>query len=149
MFHATVVEVCTPRECPNMSTDPTQFPDFTWTDANKRAVKLPAAQYVDYVLAWVQTCLDDPAVFPTRAHQEFPRDFATTVRAIHRQLYRVFAHIYWAHYDTMLNLHQEGHWNSLFAHWVAFTREFDLVKREEMREMDELVQAWEESGRFG
>ena len=149
MFHATVAEVCTPRDCPSMSTDPAQFPDFTWTDAQKRAVKLPAAQYIDYVLAWCQNSLDDPTLFPTKANQDFPKDFIQTVSQIHRQLYRVFAHVYWAHFDTMLNLKQEGHWNSLFAHWVAFNREFDLVKREEMKEMEDLIQAWEQSGRFG
>lgn len=40
--------------------------EFAWTDSQKKLIKLPAPQYIDYVMSWIQNLLDDEAVFPTR-----------------------------------------------------------------------------------
>lgn len=41
--------------------------DYTWIDANRKRVKLPAPQYIDYVLTWVEGLIKDESVFPTKA----------------------------------------------------------------------------------
>src|ERR1700761_4642788 len=93
--------------------------DYTWIDSNSRQVKLPAPTYIDYVVTWVQKTLDDENVFPTKAGRcfsadkvtvliwtfagrEFPPNFPKTVKHIYRQLLRVFAHLYHAHYHQLL-----------------------------------------------
>lgn len=81
--------------------------------------------------------------------RDFGKDFLQIIKQIHRQLYRVFAHIYWNHYDMMLHLRQEGHFNSLFAHFVAFSKEFNLMDIKEMKEMSELITEMEAAGRLG
>lgn len=57
-------------------------------------------------------------------HQSFP----ATVKHLYRQLLRVFAHIYHAHYQQVLHLRSEPHFNSLFAHFLAFGREYELLE---------------------
>jgi MOB kinase activator 1 len=58
---------------------------------------------------------------------EYPPNFPSTAKHIYRQLLRVFAHIYHAHYAVLLHLSSEPHFNSLFAHFLAFGRQYDLL----------------------
>lgn len=51
----------------------------------------------------------------------------------------MFAHVYHSHYDKMLSLCQEAHFNTLFAHFVSFGREFDLLDRKDIGPMQELI----------
>ena len=52
---------------------------------------------------------------------------------MYRQLLRVFAHMYQAHFQDMLNLRIEPHINSLFAHYLAFGAEFDVLDKKELK----------------
>ena len=63
---------------------------------------------------------------------EFQRTFPGISRHIYRQLLRIFAHIYHAHFHQILDLRAEPHFNSLFAHFLAFGREFDLLEIKEI-----------------
>ena len=45
---------------------------------------------------------------------------------------RVFAHIYHAQFPYLIHLCCEGHFNSLFAHFVAFGAEFELFNFQEV-----------------
>ena len=40
--------------------------DYTWIDANRKQVKLPAPTYIDYVMSWVQQTIDNGRDFPTK-----------------------------------------------------------------------------------
>ncbi len=57
-----------------------------------------------------------------------------TAKHIYKQLLRVFAHIYHAQFQWLLHLCCEGHFNSLFAHFIAFGREFDLFSFDEFKQ---------------
>src|SRR5882757_2126548 len=59
--------------------------------------------------------------------REFPPAFPSTVKHVYRQLLRVFAHIYHAHYTQILHLRSEPHFNSLFTHFLAFGKEYELL----------------------
>jgi len=96
----------------------------------------------------IQNLLDDEGVFPTKSStfpllfrricsslmihdvldQVFHQSFPATVKHVYRQLLRVFAHIYYAHYQQILHLRSEPHFNSLFAHFLAFGREYELLE---------------------
>lgn len=55
------------------------------------------------------------------------------MKHVYRQLLRVFAHIYHAHYTQILHLRSEPHLNSLFAHFLAFGREYQLLDEKDVR----------------
>ena len=59
--------------------------------------------------------------------REFSQTFPSTVKHVYRQLLRVFAHLYHAHYPQILHLRSEPHFNSLFAHFLAFGKEYELL----------------------
>jgi MOB kinase activator 1 len=104
-------------------------------------------------MTWVQNLLDDENTFPTKSGmliitpsyygsmgshsrilgQDFPASFPSTIKHVYRQLLRVFAHIYHAHYPQILHLRSEPHFNSLFAHFLAFGREYELLDIKDVR----------------
>jgi len=45
---------------------------------------------------------------------------------MYKHLFRIFAHLYHAHFEQIVHLSIEAHFNSLFAHFLAFGKEFDL-----------------------
>jgi hypothetical protein len=56
------------------------------------------------------------------------------------EMFRLFAHIYHEHYDKVLSLNEEPHFNSLFAHFISFAKEFDLLERKELQPLSELIE---------
>lgn len=102
-------------------------------DVNRKRIHLPAPQYIDFVMTWIGHLLNDEAVFPTKSGREFPTSFPTTARQMYKQMLRIFAHLYHAHFPLLLHLSCEGHVNSLFAHFIAFGKEFDLFDFREFK----------------
>jgi len=124
-FYGVLAECCTQQSCPTMAAGPTL--NYTWINQDRKSVHLPAPTYIDYVMTWVQNLLDDDNVFPTKSGREFSPNFPSTVKHVYRQLLRVFAHLYYAHYTQILHLRSEPHFNSLFAHFLAFGKEYELL----------------------
>ncbi|KAL1700898.1 Mob1/phocein [Schizophyllum commune] len=130
-FYGVISECCTNSSCPKMSASPAL--NYTWINQDRKSVHLPAPTYIDYVMTWVQNLLEDESVFPTKSGHDFPPSFPATVKHVYRQLLRVFAHIYHAHYAQILHLRSEPHFNSLFAHFLAFGREYELLEMKDVK----------------
>lgn len=64
-FYGTIAEYCNVTSCPCMHAGPNS--EYLWVDSQRKSVKIPAPQYVDYVLSWVQTICRDESQFPTRS----------------------------------------------------------------------------------
>jgi MOB kinase activator 1 len=79
---------------------------------------------------------------------EFPRDFQFNVKQLYKQLFRILAHIYHAHYDVIVNLQEEAHLNTLFAHFICFAREFDLIEKKDLVPMNEFIDCLDQMGRI-
>lgn len=84
----------------------------------------------------------------------FHPSFPSTVKSIYRQLLRVFAHLYHAHFDVILHLRAEPHFNSLFAHFLAFGKEYQLLEVRDIKGevnsptvgVGQLWERWKERG---
>ncbi|KAG8876024.1 Maintenance of ploidy protein mob2 [Tulasnella sp. 331] len=117
--------------------------DYTWTD-NRRQLRLAAPTYIDFATTWMQNALNNQVLFPTKVADEFPPQFPTLIKQMYQQLLRIFAHIYYAHYPQLLHLHSEGHFNSLFAHFLAFGKEHQILDVRDIRGLGigELADKW-------
>jgi len=73
----------------------------------------------------------------------FPPSFFQTCKAIYKQMFRVFAHIYHTHFDKIVHLSLEAHWNSFFAHFIHFAREFELLEKRDMEPLKDLIDAFD------
>ena len=69
----------------------------------------------------------------TAPGRDFPPNFPGQVKLMYRLLLNVFAHIYHVHFPVILHLRSEPHFNSLFAHFLAFGREFGLLDMKDVK----------------
>lgn len=58
---------------------------------------------------------------------------------MYKQLFRIFAHIYHSHFDKILHLSLEAHWNSFFAHFISFGKEFELLDKHDVEPLRDLI----------
>ncbi|GLE01140.1 hypothetical protein PINS_up009970 [Pythium insidiosum] len=139
IVYGTIIEFCTPSSCPQMSAG-AKF-EYLWKDDKqyKTPSKLSAPEYIDMLMIWIEELVGDEAVFPTRDGAVFPRGFQSVVKNIFRRLFRVYAHIYYSHFDKIVSLGAEAHLNSCFKHFMLFVTEFDLVDKREQEPLKDLI----------
>ncbi|KAF7511910.1 Maintenance of ploidy protein mob1 [Endocarpon pusillum] len=128
LLYGSITEFCSPQSCPEMkATD--EF-EYLWQDAEnfKRPTKMPAPEYIEHLMSWVQGNIDNEQTFPSRIGVPFPKSFSQTIRQIFKRLYRVYAHIYCHHYPVIIHLGLEPHLNTSFKHYVLFIDEHGLEK---------------------
>jgi MOB kinase activator 1 len=143
LLYGSITEFCSPQSCPEMKATDEQvqrlpfFPsqlrtcrfEYLWQDSEtyKKPTKMPAPQYIEHLMAWVQSNVDNESMFPSRIGVPFPKTFASLIRNMFKRLYRVYAHIYCHHYPVIIELGLEPHLNTSFKHYVLFIDEHGLA----------------------
>lgn len=145
-FYGVLSEFVTPQNCPTMNAGPGV--DYLWIDSDKKTIRLPANQYIDYTLSWISQKFDDQTLFPTQQGVPFPAHFMGVTKNIYRQMFRIFAHIYHNHFDKIIHLSLEAHWNSFFAHFISFGKTFDLADPNDLAPLAQLIEAFEAQGKI-
>eukprot|EP00298_Acanthocystis_sp_HF-20_P029007 c7872_g1_i1.p1 GENE.c7872_g1_i1~~c7872_g1_i1.p1 ORF type:complete len:219 (-),score=96.87 c7872_g1_i1:53-709(-) len=141
LLYGTVTDFCTDPKCPVMCAGAKY--EYLWADGKdyKTPVKVSAPKYVDLLMSWVQTQLDDEAIFPSKVGVPFPKNFDKVVKNIFKRLFRVYAHIYHSHFDEIASFGAEAHLNTCFKHFVYFVQEFGLVEKSELAPMEALIES--------
>ncbi|GKZ74069.1 MOB kinase activator 1B [Aspergillus niger] len=127
LLYGAITEFCSPQSCPEMkATD--EF-EYLWQDSEnyKRPTKMSAPEYIEHLMSWVQSSIDNEQIFPSRLGVPFPKVFPSLVRQIFKRMYRVYAHIYCHHYPVVVHLGLEPHLNTSFKHYVLFIDEHRLA----------------------
>lgn len=139
MLYGTLTEFCTTERCPVMNAGAKY--EYCWADGEKvkKPMRCSAPRYVDLLMSWTQEQLDNEAVFPSKMGAAFPRNFMQLARTILKRLFRVYAHIYYAHFQEVCALQEEAHLNTSFKHFAYFVLEFDLVEKRELAPLQELI----------
>jgi MOB kinase activator 1 len=104
---------------------------------------MPAPTYIEHLMGWVQSNIDNEAIFPSRIGKmqhdmttllltyitgvPFPKSFPSMIRQVFKRMYRVYAHIYCHHYPVVRELGLEAHLNTSFKHYVLFIDEHNLA----------------------
>jgi len=114
--------------CPSMTAGE-QY-EYLWKDDTMTdPVKLPAKQYVELLLKWA-----DPKI-------HVPDEKIQGLDGIMRRLFRVYAHIYCHHKDTMLQNSIEPHFKKCLKHFVLLAKEFKLVSDDDFTPMKDYINA--------
>merc|ERR1712032_685472 len=82
---------------------------------------------------------NDERIFPTTLEAQFPANFKQRVSRIFRRLFRVYAHIYYSHFEYIIQQSAQAHVNSCFKHFVLFVKEFGLVDDVEMEPLRDVI----------
>lgn len=152
---------------------------FTWLNKNREPVEVPAFEYMTLMQRWISGKIDDTAIFPTDTNgvsfshnaqlssnplsplanpgdkdwggkrSGFPENFIEVCQMIFRQMFRVYAHLYWAHFiDPFYHLNLEKQLNSCFSHFVMSACALDMLKPAELDPMQPLIDLWAFNGTF-
>lgn len=78
-------------------------------------------------------------MFPSRVDVPFPKHFQSVVKTIFKRLFRIYAHIYYSHFNKIMALGEEAHLNTTFKHFYYFVDEFELVDKKELAPLQELI----------
>ncbi|KAJ4307922.1 Maintenance of ploidy protein mob2 [Fusarium piperis] len=150
---------------------------YTWLNKNHEPIELPAHEYMTLMQRWISGKIEDATIFPTDpaslAHalhpdhgnptllslseQEnwlgsrsgFPKQFASVCQLIFRQIFRVYAHLYWDHFvEPFYHLSLEKHLNSCFSHFILTATALDLLQPSDVEPMQDLINLWAADGTF-
>ncbi|PKK18188.1 MOB kinase activator 1A [Columba livia] len=130
MLYGTITEFCTETSCPVMSAGPRY--EYHWADGTniKKPIKCSAPKYIDYLMT-ISRCVSGVP---------FPKNFMSVAKTILKRLFRVYAHIYHQHFDSVMRLQEEAHLNTSFKHFIFFVQEFNLIDRRELAPLQELIE---------
>jgi MOB kinase activator 1 len=115
--------------------------EYKWADGVKirKPIRCSAPKYIDYLMTWVQSTLDDEQVFPVRVGEPFPADILVTIKTMFKRLFRVYAHMYVVHFASLQEMGAEPHLNTCFRHFILFVHEFDLIDSSELAPLGALI----------
>ncbi|KAF4919259.1 putative maintenance of ploidy protein mob1 [Colletotrichum viniferum] len=127
LLYGAITEFCSPKSCPEMkATD--EF-EYLWQDSDqyKKPTHMSAPDYIEHLMTWVQSTIDNETMMPSRIGVPFPKNFPSHVRQIFKRMYRVYAHVYCHHYSIIRELGLEPHLNTSFKQYVLFVDEHKLA----------------------
>lgn len=147
---------------------------YTWLDEEQKPVELPAHECITHLQRWISAKINNIAIFPTDPsdissafdprysvnpclgderwlgiRSGFPEQFAITCKVIFRQMFRIYAHLYWSHFiDPFFHLCLEKQLNSCFSHFLLTAISLDMLERHEVEPMQDLINLWVADGTF-
>jgi len=113
--------------------------EYLWSAPNAKPIRVSAPEYIDNVLSYVEGLINNEGLFPTLPNKPFPSNFIPEVKTAFKRLFRVFAHIYYHHFDHVKELGAEAHLNTCFKHFTLFALEFNLIEKKELAPLDDLI----------
>lgn len=142
---------------------------YTWIDTNRNPINLPAPIYIKHIQTWVNGKIQDPSIFPTESFTTapplpspaqtqqdpnhwlgktsgFPQRFETEVRNMYKQMFRVYAHVYWQHWFLFWHTSSHTYLNTCFMHFVNVGRLFGLLSEKDTEPMQPLIELWVRQG---
>ena len=121
---------------------------YLWKDADQfpTPTDVPAAQYINAALEWVDIQLDDADVFPPD-NQGYGEKFRPTVKKIFKLFFRIYGHLYHSHFNDFVALESETHLNDSFRHFLFFVEEFKLLNSSELPPLKQLIAHLQEQER--
>lgn len=147
MLYGTITEFCSPKSCPRMIA--TEEYEYLWQETNptangsvspKRPRSLPACEYIENLMNWIQNFFDNDNIFPSKIGAPFPQQFPTLVKTIFKRLFRIYAHIYCHHFHEISELGLQSHLNTSLKHYVLFSNEFNLISEKDYGPLEGLVE---------
>lgn len=138
MLYGSIADYCTKESCPVMSAG---THTYLWADGVKikKPISVSAPEYVELLMVWVESQLNDEMIFPVEYGAQFPKDFLPICKTIFKRYFRVYAHIYHHHFKKVVEGGAEAHLNTCFKHLIYFITEFDLVQDRELAPLQDLV----------
>jgi MOB kinase activator 1 len=105
--------------------------EYRWLPPGKKPIRVSSPEYIDYVMTWVDSQLDNESIFPVNEGDPWPEDFQEYAADIFKRLFRVFAILFHRAFDEFEKLEAQAHLNTVFKHFCFFAFEFKLLDSKE------------------
>ena len=140
MLYSTITEFCTDEHCPVMSAGPGY--KYLWSEDQNggRPCEVTAPQYIDRLLGWIDSLLENEEIFPSTPNVPFPKDFIVYVRNCMKRLFRFYAHCYYHHLENFRALNMETLLNTCFKHFIYFSNEFNLISQDQLEPLRDYIE---------
>ncbi|KAJ3427387.1 mob kinase activator-like [Anaeramoeba flamelloides] len=142
MIFGTISDYCKNETCPMMTAGKKY--EYYWSElqeGEKIYIKLTAPQYIQKLMDWTQSLLDDPKIFSSKSEIPFPKNFKEILKDIYKRLFRVYTHIFYHHYHLITTLGFAQAFNGSFKRFIFFVLEFDLIVKSEMKPLNQLIES--------
>jgi MOB kinase activator 1 len=143
-IYLKIKKKCTKDTCPKMMAGK-KF-EYMWHDASnplysQRPVSLSAPEYIDCLLLWIQTYLDEEKVFPKYKGNPFPEDFKPSIVAnVVRRLFRIYAHVYRHHIDEISAMKDDKQYlEDSFKHFFRFAHHNQFIPDSELDALADII----------
>ncbi|KAK1547902.1 hypothetical protein Q3G72_004513 [Acer saccharum] len=69
--------------------------EYRWADGVqiKKPIEVSAPKYIEYLMDWIESQLDDESIFLQKLGAPFPPNFKEIVKTICKRLFRIYAHL--------------------------------------------------------
>jgi len=133
---------CTTKQCPHMTAG--KHWEFRWADGQtiKAPISISAPDYVDSLITWTESELDDPSTFPVYQGSKTTKKFLPSVKNIFKRLMRVYAHIEFHHLNDLNVMGQMDRYEVVLKHFVRFIRAYKLVDKKSLEPLEGAVERW-------
>ncbi|KAI8909079.1 Mob1/phocein [Gorgonomyces haynaldii] len=130
-----ISDICTEASCPVMCAGTQQI---AWTeDAYSRPTTVSAPLYMENLLAWIESQLENPVLFPPDG--SFAPKFRQVIQIIYTRIFHFYAHIYFHHVQDLRRMGEESHMNTCFSHFIVFCDEYDLLDPKDTKILSPLM----------
>lgn len=131
-------DMCTNESCPIMNAG--KHVTYSWNDENNPTpTKLPAPEYMKELGDYAYRLLSDRAILPIDG-TPFSSNFEPSMKTLLRRFFRVYAHTYLSHFKNFRDHGVEAHLNCCFKRFLFFVTEFDLLCKDDMLPLKDLIQ---------
>lgn len=132
-----LMDICCEGTCPRMSAGKHVL--YNWADETDPTPRpLPAKEYMRTLMEYAQTRLEDRKLLPIDG-SPLPPEFHGLLTTLCKRFFRVYAHAYISHFQVIDDHDAQGHLNFCFKHFLFFVLEFDLLSKEEMQPLEQLI----------
>ncbi|EME31451.1 MOB kinase activator 3A [Galdieria sulphuraria] len=144
LYHVSLLQNClygdcTDESCPVMNAGSKY--EYLWqdNDQHKKATKVSAPQYISLFLDWAEKLLAVDQLTSTECAAVKSPEFRATAKTIARRLIRIYGHMYYSHWDVILERGAESHLNTCFFQFLCFVQEFGLCSDKDIEPLKDIA----------
>ncbi|CAL6010571.1 Mob1/phocein_family protein [Hexamita inflata] len=115
--------------------------EYMWTTSEQQS-SIPASEYVQKVLDFVQQQMSDQKLFPIEPGVPFPRGFKHVASQILRRILRVYIHAYLDHQPMLDQLEIREQFCQCLIFVLKFGKKFELLGNADFEPIQLFVNQW-------
>ena len=116
-----------------------------WVDhyRYKTVTSLPAKTYIDFLIQWISKQLEKESLFPADkstteyrrwiVDSSFPQQYVNKVKSVVKRYFRIYAHIYHSHLNTLKDLKMDTAFLDSLAYFFYFIDVYFLIPLIDLR----------------